>query len=445
MCAVNLDHNRLQTVVLLNHHGAVLQYPTAYGARLVEAPYGTPHTPIDEKPGEPEMKHRAKRKKRSKRKLNAGEAMQMAYHSKIEAHLMERYTGLLAAAKQNGYVPVQHPVCSKTKDSDVDTASLCQLDMLVPIQHTEPLLLERELSGETDVFGRMVCNSNDTDTTISVWGRKFLIPSGSSFLLSDISKIDILQHASAVAGKKYDLIVIDPPWENRSTIRAKKYDWLPMQRLLELPIDKLAAVGALVAVWVTNKRKYANFVRDVLFPAWGLTKVGEWHWIKTTTTGELVADMDSIHKKPYEIVVIGESVSTVSTDSRSSPEYTLLPDGKHPTVNCTVNSKDELCIPCAKRLKKDGSPLQDCQCFRMDGDHVELQCTPIERVQSLHDIPYHNAIFCVPSTVHSQKPYLGDLLSQYHPSIGFCLELFARNLIPDWTSWGNEILKCQEI
>ena len=72
-----------------------------------------------------------------------------------------------------------------------------------------------------------------------------------------------------------------------------------------------------------------------------------------------------------------------------------------------MDSKDEHCTPCAKRLKKDGSPLQDCQCFSTDGDQVDLQCSPIVWVQSLRNIPYHNAIFCVPSTVHSQKPYLG--------------------------------------
>ena len=32
-----------------------------------------------------------------------------------------------------------------------------------------------------------------------------------------------------------------------------------------------------------------------------------------------------------------------------------------------------------------------------------------------------------------------DLLSPYLPDSPNCLELFARNLWPGWTSWGNEV------
>ena len=53
-----------------------------------------------------------------------------------------------------------------------------------------------------------------------------------------------------------------------------------MHRFIEIPISCLAAEGALVVVWVTNKRKFVQFVLDTLFPAWGITVVAEWHWIK---------------------------------------------------------------------------------------------------------------------------------------------------------------------
>lgn len=35
-----------------------------------------------------------------------------------------------------------------------------------------------------------------------------------------------------------------------------------------------------------------------------------------------------------------------------------------------------------------------------------------------------------------------DILAQYLPENPHCLELFARNLLPGWTSWGNEVLSC---
>lgn len=59
-----------------------------------------------------------------------------------------------------------------------------------------------------------------------------------------------------------------------------RYNWLPTQRLLELSIPKLAAEGALVAVWVTNKRKLAIFIRQILFPKWNVHHMAEWHWLK---------------------------------------------------------------------------------------------------------------------------------------------------------------------
>ena len=142
-----------------------------------------------------------------------------------------------------------------------------------------------------DVFGRVVCNPADSSAVITTCGGKFLLPSRSSFLLSDISKICLLCGAyvcevivplvsvmvhivgqyrvnfslvprpfiqrvpyivyyvymlglvgsgtktewflcpvfhsclytvMSSATRKYSLIVIDPPWENRSAIRGKK-------------------------------------------------------------------------------------------------------------------------------------------------------------------------------------------------------------------------------
>ena len=47
----------------------------------------------------------------------------------------------------------------------------------------------------------------------------------------------------------------------------------------------------------------------------------------------------------------------------------------------------------------------------------------------------------IPSAIHSHKPYLFDLLQQYlDPNINNprCAELFARELRPNWFSWGRE-------
>ncbi|KAJ8925675.1 hypothetical protein NQ315_009521 [Exocentrus adspersus] len=52
-------------------------------------------------------------------------------------------------------------------------------------------------------------------------------------------------------------------------------------------------------------------------------------------------------------------------------------------------------------------------------------------------------IVSIPSAVHSHKPPLVELLKQFLPENPSCLEVFARYLLPNWTSYGNEVLRLQ--
>ncbi|KAJ9578805.1 hypothetical protein L9F63_004955, partial [Diploptera punctata] len=64
--------------------------------------------------------------------------------------------------------------------------------------------------------------------------------------------------------------------------------------------------------------------------------------------------------------------------------------------------------------------------------------------QRLQPLPEENKlIISVPSAIHSHKPPLRDVLVPYLPATPQCLELFARYLLPGWTSWGYEVLKLQ--
>ncbi|XKL61019.1 hypothetical protein PGB90_008076 [Kerria lacca] len=58
-------------------------------------------------------------------------------------------------------------------------------------------------------------------------------------------------------------------------------------------------------------------------------------------------------------------------------------------------------------------------------------------------LPKSKLIVSVPSSIHSHKPPLTDILEKYIPSDSQCLELFARYLVPNWISCGNEVLKLQ--
>jgi hypothetical protein len=38
-----------------------------------------------------------------------------------------------------------------------------------------------------------------------------------------------------------------------------------------------------------------------------------------------------------------------------------------------------------------------------------------------------------------------DVLAPYLPSKPCCMEIFARYLLPGWTSWGRDVLKLQNL
>lgn len=67
----------------------------------------------------------------------------------------------------------------------------------------------------------------------------------------------------------------------------------------------MASKDCIVAIWVTNKPKFRNFILNKLFPAWGLVCVSEWAWLKVTTQAECIFPLDSMHKKPYEQLILG--------------------------------------------------------------------------------------------------------------------------------------------
>jgi hypothetical protein len=48
-----------------------------------------------------------------------------------------------------------------------------------------------------------------------------------------------------------------------------------------------------------------------------------------------------------------------------------------------------------------------------------------------HNLKYLNHLFC-----HFD---FAEVLGDYVNTEGNCLEMFARNLTPRWTSWGNEV------
>ncbi|XP_021896504.1 methyltransferase-like protein 2 isoform X2 [Carica papaya] len=211
--------------------------------------------------------------------------------------------------------------------------------------------------------------------------RQYIIPRESYFYMSDLQQIHNLIPASPVQG--FNLIVIDPPWENGSARQKVKYPTLPNRYFLSLPIKKLThQEGALVALWVTNREKLRSFVEKELFPAWGVSTVATFYWLKVKADGSLISDLDLFHHRPYECLLLGYCRGQIA-------------DSKHLAGFKPV--KDNLVI------------------VSVPGDY-------------------------------SRKPPLGELLLEYvpGPKPARCIELFAREIMAGWTSWGNEPLRFQD-
>jgi len=63
----------------------------------------------------------------------------------------------------------------------------------------------------------------------------------------------------------------------------------------------------LVAVWVTNKPAFREMLvwEGGLFEEWGVQLMEEWIWLKVTSIGEPICALDSMWRKPYEVLLIG--------------------------------------------------------------------------------------------------------------------------------------------
>ncbi|XP_073343957.1 N(6)-adenine-specific methyltransferase METTL4 [Pagrus major] len=325
-----------------------------------------------------------KKRKRRHSELNQGEVDSQAFHVKIRSVIQEGTKSLVDSARSLGYLSgVTDAVAEPLPSQECSLAALCEMAKELPLVDDEEqeewvqlLVAEDGCTSHVDLFSRVTENRTDWATVVTLMGEEYVIPPDTGFLLSDFTRIQPLVHY----GRTFDLIVMDPPWENKSVKRSRRYSSLPSTQLKRLPIPLLASPNCLVVTWVTNRPSHLRFVRDELYPHWGVEVVAEWFWVKVTSCGQFVFPLDSDHKKPYEVLVLGRYRSSAADNSTSTSEV----------------------------------PVED-----------------------------QRLIVSVPSALHSQKPSLSDVLKPYVGAEPKCLELFARSLQPGWTSWGNEVLKFQ--
>jgi N6-adenosine-specific RNA methylase IME4 len=122
--------------------------------------------------------------------------------------------------------------------------------------------------------------------------------------MSDFKRVRDLIPGSSNQG--YNLIVVDPPWENGCVRQKEAYPTLPNKYLLYLPVQELAhPAGALLVLWITNREKLRMFVEKELLPSWGVKDPTVFYWLKVKHDGSLIGDLDLFHHRPYECLLIG--------------------------------------------------------------------------------------------------------------------------------------------
>ena len=209
--------------------------------------------------------------------------------------------------------------------------ALSRHDYLAPIQIlVDPLTsgqaLQECVSSGTSLAHKFIMNAHDKECIVRWEWRKriwlFALPPCSGFILTNLLSEPppprLLRFAQTNGG--VDLILLDPPWPNRSAQRAwqgrqsvRRYrtmDDIYDLWLLRPWMEALLQQHTLVAVWVTNHPKVQDFVRSKWFPGLGLRHHATWAWLKLTApNGQapqlLIPVGDWSFRRPYEVLLIG--------------------------------------------------------------------------------------------------------------------------------------------
>jgi len=108
----------------------------------------------------------------------------------------------------------------------------------------------------------------------------------------------------------YDLILADPPWSNKSAKRKRKYATYENSENLNSHFQSIPFELATkyIAIWVTNNSKVIEFVENYMLELNFHRKLTI-YWVKITCKNELIVPLDSLHKKPYEKLMVFEKGS----------------------------------------------------------------------------------------------------------------------------------------
>jgi len=185
-------------------------------------------------------------------------------------------------------------------------------------------------------------NPDPFSTYASIQGglKVVRIPPSSTILQGDIEVArDILGESAPI----FDLVILDPPWPNRSARRkhsyAISYGRDEIRALLSsIPIRDHVAEDGCLCVWVTNKPAYYDMLlkEGGLLEEWGAIVVEEWVWLKVTAAGDPICGLDSTWRKPYEVLIVARKGQSTTKKDVKRRVIIGVPDlhSRKPNLKC---------------------------------------------------------------------------------------------------------------
>ncbi|KAI0150395.1 MT-A70-domain-containing protein [Xylariaceae sp. FL1272] len=158
-------------------------------------------------------------------------------------------------------------------------------------------------------FAPQLSKEGDVATTVISGLSPPFIPEQSDHLLGTI---EFQRDRFLRTAPQFDLIVLDSPWPSRSVKRKKEgystfYGMNEAGALLsQIPVAAHLKPDGLVAVWVTNKAAVVDLLTASggIFDQWGIEPIGEYIWLKITSSGTPIFDVESKWRKPWERLLI---------------------------------------------------------------------------------------------------------------------------------------------
>lgn len=166
-----------------------------------------------------------------------------------------------------------------------------------------------------------ISNVQPVTSSLHISGHEttYLVPPHSSFILTSLTPASISLLSLALLSTNsnpsnsgsqgtFNLILLDPPWPNRSVRRAATYKHAsqaddPFYGLAEILPHHLAADGFL-ACWITHATSTRASVEQ-LFASLDVEIVEEWTWAKVTRHGDPVVALGSQWRRGWEVLIVG--------------------------------------------------------------------------------------------------------------------------------------------